>query len=249
MRPNASSLERLVPDDLTEDGATGHETLTLHLERYELASRHARTGRVLDIACGVGYGARLLRDQLDESSEIVGVDLSPDATAYASSRYGVPGLRFVTADALEFEDPEGFDTIVSLETIEHVPDPEALAARLVGMLRRSGVLIASVPTTPSVDVNTHHLSDFTERSYRRLFEARGLREIAHLRQVQPFHPWAVLRRGEQRMSDLRPNLLRYYTRNPAAAVHRLSATLRYGFTNRYLTSVWEHDDNPPSGTR
>jgi len=41
------------------------------------------------------------------------------------------------------------------------------------------------------------------------------------------------------MQELRPNLLRHYARHPAAALRRLAATLRFGFTNRYLTVAWQ----------
>ena len=46
-------------------------------------------------------------------------------------------------------DADGFDTVVSLETIEHVPDPAGFVSRLVALLRPGGVFIGSVPTTPS----------------------------------------------------------------------------------------------------
>ena len=41
------------------------------------------------------------------------------------------------------------------------------------------------------------------------------------------------------MSDLRENLVGYYLRHPSALFRRLFATLRFGFTNRYVTLVWE----------
>ena len=71
---------------------------------------------------------------------------------------------------MRFADPEGFDTIVTIETIEHLPNTVQFVSRIAGMLRPGGILIASVPTTPSVDGNPYHLHDFTERSFRRLFD-------------------------------------------------------------------------------
>jgi hypothetical protein len=101
------------------------------------------------------------------------------------------------------------------------------------------VLIASVPTTPSVDVNPHHLHDFTERSFRRMVRGHPLRERAHVLQVQAVPFMAVLRRGEERISDRRPHLLRYYASHPESFLKRAWATLRYGFANRYLTIAWQ----------
>lgn len=232
------SIERLVPDELSHAGATGQETLQLHLARYELAANHTRPGRVLDMACGVGYGTRLVADRASGVLEAIGVDVSAEAIGYATAHYAGGPVRFVTADALRFEDARGFDTVISLETVEHVADPAALIARLCGLVRPGGVLVASVPTTPSVDINPHHLTDFTERRFRRSVERHGLREVACLRQIQPYRLFAVLGRTEARMADMRPNLVGYYARHPRAALRRLAATLRFGFTNRYLTVVW-----------
>jgi len=232
------SLERLVPDTLLDTEVTGRETLELHMERYELACRYAR-GRVLDIACGVGYGTRFLADHGQDVSEAIGVDVAEEAVAYATSRYGRKGVRFQRGDAHEFHDPHGFDTVVSLETIEHVHDPETLLVRLISALRPGGVLIGSVPTTPSTDVNPHHLHDFTAASFRAMVRRFGLREIDHLPQVQPYKLFSVLSRSETRMSTMREGLAGYYVRHPNALLRRLAATVRYGFTNRYLTVVWQ----------
>ena len=238
MPVDARSLERLVPAELARDDATGRQTLELHLERYRFAARHARPGRLLDLACGVGYGTRLVADAGAGVERALGVDVAEDAVAYARAHYAREGVEFVVSDGLAFADPGGFDTIVSLETLEHVPDPERLVAHLVGLLRPGGVLVASAPTTPSADVNLHHLHDFTERSFARLFAPHGLSEQASLRQVQRVPLFATLGRREERLADMRPHLLRYYATHPRAALRRLAATLRYGFTNRYLTVAW-----------
>ncbi len=41
------------------------------------------------------------------------------------------------------------------------------------------------------------------------------------------------------MADLRSNLPGYYLRNPGALLRRIGSTLRFGFSNRYITIVWE----------
>ena len=177
--------------------------------------------------------------------EVLGVDLSEHAIAYARQHSARPRVEFRVADALAFEDPRGFDTIVSLETVEHVADPGRLIEKLAGLLRPGGLLISSVPTTPSVDVNPHHRHDFSERSFRRLVAGRAprLREVAALRQAQPVSVVRVLRRSERRMGDLRASLPHYYLAHPGAFARRVLATLRFGFSNRYLTVVWRMPDS------
>jgi cyclopropane fatty-acyl-phospholipid synthase-like methyltransferase len=232
------SLERLVPDDLASGDATGLETLALHVERYEFAARRLPRGRLLDVGCGVGYGTALLVEHSGSEARAVGVDISPEAIAYARERYGTPQIHFRVGDVLGFEDEAGFDGIVALEIVEHVGEPEALIERLLTLLRPEGVLVASVPTTPSTDLNPHHRRDFTERSFRALFRQRGLVQMDSLRQKQRVPVGAVLRRREARMQDLRRGLGRYYLRHPMALLHRLQATVTYGFANCYTTIAW-----------
>ncbi len=239
MNLDADSLERLVPDEVAAHETTGQETLRLHLERYEFAARQARAGRILDMACGVGYGTHLLAERAAGAVEVVGVDLSQHAIELARARYRGERVRFCCADALDFEDREGFDTIVSLETLEHVEDPDRLVHGLFGLLRPGGILVASVPTTPSVDINPHHRNDFSARSFRSLLTALGLRERAALEQVQRVNPLAVLARHEARLKERRANLPGYYARHPGALARRIGATLRHGFCNKYLTLAVE----------
>jgi len=123
--------------------------------------------------------------------------------------------------------------------VEHVPDPGALFDRLVSLLRPGGVLVSSVPTTPSVDLNPHHVTDFSEREFRDMGGAHGLRVVGELLQVQSHNPLELM--GGQRFdrTNLRRNLVAYYLRHPDAAWKRLVATLRFGFASHYLTLAWQ----------
>ena len=85
------TLERLVPDQVHAEDQAGAESLGLHLRRYEFAAEHARPGRLLDLACGVGYGTRLLADQRTDLQALTGVDLSPGAIG----GFAVLKVRFV----------------------------------------------------------------------------------------------------------------------------------------------------------
>jgi SAM-dependent methyltransferase len=235
---DAASLERLVPDALRPGDATGEEALRISLDRYEFAARYARSGRLLDVACGVGYGTRFLTDRAEQLTAALGVELCKDAVAYANDRYANDRTGFLACDAMQFEDAANFDTIVSIETIEHLPDPEGFVERLVGLLRPGGHLVGSVPITPSVDANPHHLHDFTDRSFRHLVERHGLEALDELIQDQPFGLRAVLTRSEARLESMRKNLPAWYLRHPGALLRRVASTLRHGFVNRYLTVAW-----------
>lgn len=239
MSVDRDTLERLVPDALAAEGATGRDTLALHLQRYEFAASRARPGRLLDLACGVGYGTRLLSERCAQLESALGVDLCEEAVAYATQRYGDARTRFACADGAGFSDAQGFDTIVSLETVEHVEDPRAFLAQLVRLLRPGGVLVASVPTTPSVDINPHHRHDFTARSFRALAAPHGLIERAQLEQVQPVALLPLLRRDEARLSTMRRGLAGWYVSHPGSLARRAWSTLRHGLCNHYLTVAWQ----------
>lgn len=131
-----------------------------HLSRYVWASQFARGRRVLDGACGTGYGSRILAEA--GAAEVVGVDLDEEVIAELRSAAGA-GLAFEPADLrrLPFGDDE-FDLIVSFETIEHVPDPEVVLDEFRRVLRPDGLLALS---TPNRDVypsgNPFHLRELT----------------------------------------------------------------------------------------
>ena len=128
------SLERIVPDDVDPGDVTGQEALRISVERYEFAARHARPGRLLDLACGVGYGTRLLSDRAPQVEEALGVDLADAAVALGSRRYANERTRFRVADAMRFEDAGGFDTVVSIETT--VSKPPASSKRMASATRK-----------------------------------------------------------------------------------------------------------------
>ena len=97
-----------------------------HCIRYQKAAEFVCEGdRVLDLACGYGYGSRILLEN-SLASLVVGMDLSPHAIEYASACYGTAGLQFCVGNAQDlsrFPD-NSFDFVAGFETIEHLPDPD-----------------------------------------------------------------------------------------------------------------------------
>lgn len=115
-----------------------------HLHRYALAARLVAGKRVLDAACGEGYGSAVLAAAADS---VVGVDLSDDAVRHAQARYaGIDGLSFQQGDCtgLPFEDGS-FDVIVSFETLEHLEAQDEMLAGFRRLLAPGGFLLLSSP--------------------------------------------------------------------------------------------------------
>jgi 2-polyprenyl-3-methyl-5-hydroxy-6-metoxy-1,4-benzoquinol methylase len=233
-----SSLERIVPDEVTSGESTGSETLRLHLERYRFACENLLPGSVLDIACGVGYGTQML-GSISGVIKATGVDLSSAAVKYATQKYASDRVSFACQDATQFNPILKYENIVSLETIEHVNHPQSFFAHLASLLSPGGRLIASVPVTPSVDANPHHMTNFSVHSFRKMGSEHSLACITSMQQIQSFNPLAIVLRKEARSVNLRRNLASFYLSNPSHLALRLWSTLRDGFVNKYLTIVWQ----------
>jgi len=119
-----------------------------HLARYYFASPYVN-GRVLDIACGSGYGSHMIaKERKREITEIIAVDNDPEAVQYASREYHHQKISYICADAMDPGLPDQlglFDTILSFETIEHVEDDLFFMQQLYRMLRPGGMLVLSSP--------------------------------------------------------------------------------------------------------
>ena len=162
-----------------------------HVKRYLFASEHS-FGRVLDAACGVGYGSALLRASCPE---VVGVDKSQDAVDWAERYF--PGPSYICGD-IEQSPWEGrFDTVVSLETIEHIKDPEkALKAFRVAC---AGIFIASVPNEEKYPFKAEtfandespHFRHYTPVEFEGLLSSCGFTVMAKFCQVEKTRPEVV----------------------------------------------------------
>lgn len=115
-----------------------------HWHRYAFARRLAAGRRVLDAACGEGYGSAMLSAV---ATDVVGVDVDDAAVQHARSRYAaLPRLRYERADATELPFPDGsFDLVVSFETLEHLAAQERLLQGFARVLADDGVLVISSP--------------------------------------------------------------------------------------------------------
>ncbi len=162
--------ERLVPSLIADNDTAGQRMKDIHVRRYRTAEQFVAQKRVLDIACGTGYGSRMLKDA--GAVSVTGVDLSSEAVAYATATYQCDGVSYHEGNAEEFTSTRQFDVVTSFETLEHLPNPEVFLGRMRDCLAPGGTLLISVPIGETRHIDGFHLHVFErEDIYRILAEA------------------------------------------------------------------------------
>ena len=143
-----------------------------HMHRYAFAAAFGVGKRVLDAACGEGYGSALMARA---GARVLGVDISDETVAHARQRYAdLSALRFEQADvtALDHLPDAGFDVIVSFETLEHVEAQERMLAGFRRLLAPGGLLLISSPDKRTYsDLRNYHNEFHVRELYREQLEA------------------------------------------------------------------------------
>ena len=124
---------------------------------------------VLDIACGTGYGTQMLAEKAEH---VYGVDVSDEAVEYAEINYPHAKITYKQGDARKIPlDDASVDVIVSLETIEHIPDPEEFVKEVKRVLKKGGQFIVSTPNDDEfTDGNIYHVHEFDFKELNRLMK-------------------------------------------------------------------------------
>ena len=184
--PLALTGERTLPDVPAEN-----YWYRRHLVVYEWIAARVAGDRVLDMACGEGYGSEVLARA---ARTVVGVEANPEAFEHARLRYRAPNLRFERGMVETFGEAGAFDAVVFLQTIEHVLDPAAVLQHFAGLLAARGVAYVSTPNLLTLapagaakSDNPWHLREYTAPEFRELcesaFESVELLGLFHARKL------------------------------------------------------------------
>jgi len=141
-----------------------------HWHRYAWASTLVEGRRVLDAACGEGYGSHLLSAS---AKRVFGVDLSAEAIEHARARYGSEKLEFRQGDVTRLDlDDDSMDVVVSFETLEHLDAQDAMLTEFRRVLRPDGFLLISSPDKKTYSDETGYRNPYHAKElYRHQFEA------------------------------------------------------------------------------
>ena len=124
-----------------------------HIKRYA-AVRRFIYGRVLDFACGCGYGTYLMSNN-PEISKIIGVDKDQTSIDWAKKEFTSENCDFRCEDVRNLEGK--FDTLVSLETIEHFKN-DSIYHSILEKYEIDQIII-SYPNKKSTHFNPFHHRD------------------------------------------------------------------------------------------
>ena len=165
--PLALTGERTLPDVPAEN-----YWYRRHLAVYEWIAERAWGRRVVDLACGEGYGSEVLART---AKSVIGVDANPDAFEHARAKYTTRTTRFERGLIDTWEGD--VDCVVFLQTIEHVEDPDATLAHVRELVGRGGLAFISTPNVLTLapkgaekSGNPWHIKEYRADEFRALCE-------------------------------------------------------------------------------
>ncbi len=150
----ATYTTEIASDKLVSDNPI-HQRL---LKAY-IAAKPWISGQLLEVGCGEGRGVSEL---LPLADSYIGLDKIGEVIQSLKGRY--PGVDFRQAVIPPFSDFEdqSFDTIVSFQVIEHIPNDRLFLQEIYRMLKPGGKAVISTPNiTHTLSRNPWHEREYT----------------------------------------------------------------------------------------
>jgi SAM-dependent methyltransferase len=125
-----------------------------HVAAYALADGILPEGRMLDLGCGIGHSFHLLAPR-----ETVGLDISADALRGQERDRIVADMRVLPLRA------GAVASVLSIQSLEHVPDPELVVAEVARLLAPGGTALFVTPNRltfgrPDEIIDPFHFREF-----------------------------------------------------------------------------------------
>ena len=146
-----------------------------HLDRYNFALKFVEGKVILDVACGSGYGSKILSKR---AKKVIGVDISKESINYAKENFNSKNIEFRQGSAtnLNFIKDNSIDRIISFETIEHLKEYTLFLSEIKRILKKGGLFIVSTPnkkiSSPhsKKPKNPYHIIEFYKKDLEELLK-------------------------------------------------------------------------------
>lgn len=158
-----------------------------HFARYFFTRKYIKNKRVLDIACGFGYGTKIISSK---ASLVFGVDSDESVIKSCKTYQKGENIEYYVGDATKLDfDNKSFDCIVSFETIEHIIEYNDFLREVKRLLTPDGIFIVSTPNySGELIKNNYHVSDFTENEFKDLMRL-NFKKVDFYYQGKSFFPF------------------------------------------------------------
>lgn len=150
------------------DGVTPDGLVALHTAGYREVESRIGAGRILDIGCGVGFGASLLSGP---GREVFGVDYDLGAARMAAARRDRSLHVFCGDGAMLGLRSQSFDWVCSSHIIEHFHEPERHVAEIARVLKPGGQAFIFTPNPPADLENPFHVHLFSPEEFSSTLQA------------------------------------------------------------------------------
>ncbi len=162
------------PSERAIPGVSAHFLMMEARARYSFAKKVLKGySRILDVACGTGYGTAMVSDAT-KTKEVYGVDISSEAIGFARERYQDDNTTFLKANVYDIPfKNEYFDAIVAFEMIEHLDKLSTFLKEADRVLQKGGILVVSTPnrliTSPEGDLmSPYHTQEYDPSELKQL---------------------------------------------------------------------------------
>jgi 2-polyprenyl-3-methyl-5-hydroxy-6-metoxy-1,4-benzoquinol methylase len=175
-------------------------------------------GRLLDVGCGTGamLGAAAAR-----GFGVAGVDISDVAIGQARRVAPHAELHVGVAESLPFADGT-YDVVSCVGSLEHVADPAQAVSEMARVAKPGAQLLVIVPNSRYLMMPVVHLRQWlfpgqsqpverhaTERRWRELLEANGVRVASTHKDNHAYVPTRLLQAAGRLAGALTPRALSY----------------------------------------
>jgi len=174
------AIERIVPGTKEWDAYYAN-----HIVRYKFAAAQIKGNgqKILDAACGVGYGSHFISTK--GIGKITAIDRSEEALAIAVKNFSNTDILFLKDDCHTLSGAQKygpFHSIISFETLEHLPKPADFLNACYKNLEQNGTIIISTPniyvSSPDGIVNwEYHEKEYTPDEFQYLLQQSGFSGI------------------------------------------------------------------------